>query len=362
MVIRLSEGMVIRKKSKLFLERGISSLLISIELFNRPYERGRIEGVLLMLHHAFEMLLKATIYQKTGKIRENGSNYNYTFRTCVYKLKDPLHIIDENKLITLNTIDDLRDCAMHDIISLSEDTLYFHTQSGVTLFDDLLRSQFNKHLKDDLPDRILPISTHPPASITSLFDEEFTYIQKLISPRKRSMVEAISKLRPIVVLEKNITNTEASTADNAISKIINELKNGKPWKDLFPGVANLRMDSTGSGLTYSLRLTKGEGLPVRPLRAGEDPNEALAYREVDLLERYPFDTKKLIEKSGLNRRETLAIVEHLNIKSVPEFYKLITVGKIKINRYSQRALEYINEKKEEIDLKAVCKEYQIRHY
>lgn len=175
-------------------------MLISIELFNRPYDLGRTESVLLMLHHAFEMLLKAIVYQNTGKIREKDRDYNYTFNTCVNKLKDPLHVLDENQSITLRTLDELRDCAMHDVISLSEDALYLHTQSGVTLFDDLLKSQFNRNLTDYLPERVLPISTHPPSSINAFFDKEFSYIQELITPGKRSRIEAISKLRPLVVV------------------------------------------------------------------------------------------------------------------------------------------------------------------
>lgn len=40
------------------LEKAIDSLVLGIELFNRPSNRGRAHGVLMLLHHAFEMLLK----------------------------------------------------------------------------------------------------------------------------------------------------------------------------------------------------------------------------------------------------------------------------------------------------------------
>ncbi len=38
--------------------RAINSLVLGIELFNRPHDQGRSESVLILLHHAFEMLLK----------------------------------------------------------------------------------------------------------------------------------------------------------------------------------------------------------------------------------------------------------------------------------------------------------------
>ena len=35
--------------------RAINSLVLDIDLFNRPHDRGRAEGVLILMHHAFEM-------------------------------------------------------------------------------------------------------------------------------------------------------------------------------------------------------------------------------------------------------------------------------------------------------------------
>jgi len=76
-------------KTKQFLERAINSLLLSIELFNRPYESGRTESVLINLDHAFEMLMKAVIYDKTRcwlivyqnlrVVQERSCNYNLSF-------------------------------------------------------------------------------------------------------------------------------------------------------------------------------------------------------------------------------------------------------------------------------------------
>ena len=79
-------------------------------------------------------------------------------------------------------------------------------------------------------------------------------------------------------MENNLSDSHTSTADYEVSKIVHKLGQGISWKELFPGVANLVMDSSGGGMTYSVRLTKGEGLPVRQLREGEDP-EAQYYIE-----------------------------------------------------------------------------------
>ena len=60
-------------------KRAINSLVLGIELFNRPHEDGRPEGTLILLHHAFEMILKAVIKDKTGTVHAKGEKYSYGF-------------------------------------------------------------------------------------------------------------------------------------------------------------------------------------------------------------------------------------------------------------------------------------------
>ena len=47
-----------RREVRHLKQRAIDSLMLSIELFNRPHDGGRVEGVLIHADHAFEMLLK----------------------------------------------------------------------------------------------------------------------------------------------------------------------------------------------------------------------------------------------------------------------------------------------------------------
>ena len=52
----------------MLLEKAGDSLLLGIEKFNCPFERGRVTSVLIALDHAFEMLLKASILQRSFSI------------------------------------------------------------------------------------------------------------------------------------------------------------------------------------------------------------------------------------------------------------------------------------------------------
>jgi len=351
-----------KRKTKKFLEKSINSLLLSIELFNRPYDSGRIEAVFIMLDHAFEMLMKAIIYEETGKIRERRDKYNYGFKKCVNILKDTLRIIDENQAMTLNLINDLRDNAVHHLVELSEQSFYFHTQAGITLFNDLLKKEFNKTLNDYLPERVLPISTNPPSNIDLFFDKEFSQIKELIVPGKRKKTEAIARLRPLMILENNITKSNKPTTDYEINKVITQLQAGKEWRDLFPGIATLQMDAIGSGLTYSLRLTKKEGLPVRPLQEGEDPSKALIYKEVNLLDRYSLNITKVAEKLGITVPKACALVEYLKIQNNEEYFKEFVIGKQRYKRYDPKVIPYLKEKIKKINMDIVWQEYRRKHY
>lgn len=61
-----------KKEAKILLEKAVNSLILSVEHFNRPWDQGRVEAVLILLDHAFEMLLKAAILHRGEDTRGQG--------------------------------------------------------------------------------------------------------------------------------------------------------------------------------------------------------------------------------------------------------------------------------------------------
>jgi len=57
----------LRRDVQPLLERSIDSLTWGIELFNRPTDTARWHAVPMLLHHAFERVLKAAILQRQGR-------------------------------------------------------------------------------------------------------------------------------------------------------------------------------------------------------------------------------------------------------------------------------------------------------
>ena len=181
-----------KREARLLLDKAQDSLVLSIEFFNRPHDRGRVSGSLILLDHAFEMFLKAAILHRGGKIREKRERETIGFDASVRRgLSDgEIKFLKNEQALLLQTINGLRDAAQHHLLEVSEELLYMHAQAGVTLFRDLMASVFDIDLKQVLPSRVLPISTSPPTSLAALFESEVAAIKKLLRPGKRRRLDA----------------------------------------------------------------------------------------------------------------------------------------------------------------------------
>ena len=113
-----------KKEARLLLHKGIDSLILSVEHFNRPTETGRSDAVLIFLDHAFEMLLKAAILHRGGAIRERRAKQTIGFDECVRRALSnaDIQFLKREQALTLQTINALRDAAQHHLLDISEPT------------------------------------------------------------------------------------------------------------------------------------------------------------------------------------------------------------------------------------------------
>jgi hypothetical protein len=333
----------VKRESKLLLEKATDSLVLSIEFFNRPHERGRVSGVLILLDHAFEMFLKAAILHKGGRIREKGAKETIGFDACVRRaLSDgDIKFLKAEQALTLQTINGLRDAAQHHLLDIAEGQLYVHVQSGVTLFRDLLKSIFGDELVTQLPTRVLPVSTTPPTDLATLFDAEVAEIKRLLRPGKRRGVEARARLRPLAILDATIRGEKGQPSTTELHKMGKALADGGAWEQVFQGVAAVEIRSDGSGPALSLRLSKKEGLPIQLVPEGTPGAATVAVKRVDELGFYSLGAKQLAKKVRLTMPKTVAVVDYLNLRGDAECYKEFRIGKTVHKRYSQKAISRI---------------------
>lgn len=348
-----------KKEAKLLLEKAIDSLILSIENFNRPWDRGRVETVLILLDHSFELLLKAAILHKGGKIRKKRENQTIGFDECI-RTAIPSKIITEEQALTLQTINSLRDAAQHYIVELSEQHLYLQSQAGLTLFRDILKEIFQKDIAKELPKRVLPLSTTPPQDIAALFENEVEEIRKLLLPKTRRKVEVIVKLRGLAIFDGAIRGEKLQPSQSYLNKLANQVKQNKNWQEIFPGAASVNLISDGTGYNLSLRITKKEGIPVHLVPEGTPGATVVAIKRVNELDFYNLSHTQLAEKVGLTSPKTTVIVRYLKLKEDTKYCKQITIGKSKFDRYSQEAINKIKEELPKINLDELWLKYRPR--
>jgi len=243
----------------------------------------------------------------------------------------------------LQTINGLRDAAQHHLLDISEGQLYVHVQSGVTLFRDLLKSVFHQELATHLPSRVLPVSTSPPTDLATLFDSEVAEIKKLLKPGRRRQIEALARLRPLAILDATIRGEKGQPSNADLRRIGKEVAKGGAWVDVFRGAAAVEIAADGAGPSLSLRLSKKEGIPIQLVAEGTPGASVVAVKRVDELGFYSLGAKQLAEKVGLTMPKAVAVVDYLGLRGQSECYMEIKIGKAVFKRYSQKALDTIQE-------------------
>lgn len=344
-----------KREARLLSDRAINSILLSIEHFNRPSDDGRVEAVLIFLDHSFEMLLKAAIIERDGKIREKGAPQTIGFDKCVRiaLTKGDVKFLNEDQALTLQALNGLRDAAQHHLVDVSEGQLYVVAQASVTLFRDVLADVFGIQLSERMPERVLPISTSPPRDLTALFDADIQEVRSLLAPNSRQAIAAKAKLRGLAIMEGAVHGKNTQPSPNELDRLAKEIRNGKAWPDMFPGVASLALSAEGEGSLIKLRITKKEGVPIRVIREGEEAQGVVAIRRINELDFYTLTLQNLSTHVGLGRNKLLKVIEELKIQDDEELFKEVIVGKVRSKLYSEKAITKLKDELPKLDIEEI---------
>ena len=339
-------------------KRAINSLVLAIELFNRPHEQGRPEGVLILLHHAFQMLLKAIIKDNTGTVHEKEEKYSYNFDKCLETVQKELKIISSDERSTLSILDAHRDTATHYYQEISEDLLYVQAQAAVTLFDDLLKKSFKEALGDILPKRVLPISIEPPRDLQVLIDSELSQIDGLLKPGSRKGIQATARLRSIMALATASRKEAERVTEVELRSAVSRRRRGEDWKVVLPEVAQLKFDTEGEGIPISLRIRKDAELAVRVAKSDEPSVGTLIKQEINIWDKYNLGRDDLAKKLGLTGPRTSALILECRIQDDPESFKVLRRKSTAFKGYSRKALDRLRQAVADgVDVEAVWQKH-----
>ena len=338
----------------------MDSLVLSVDHFNRPFDCGRHEAVLILLDRAFELLLKAIILHKGGKIRERYQKETISYDKCIRKClsNSDIKCLSEEQGLTLQIINSFRDAAQHDILELSEQDLYMYCQAGVTLYKDLYLKVFNSDLHEILPERVLPITTNPPMDLHTMIEADFEDIKKLVRPNSRKNLEAKSKIKALAIVESSLAGIKSQPSEFEVNKLLREVQSGKNWRDIFPGIASIQINTEGSGIDVSIRITKNIGESVNLVPEGTQGATVLAVKRVNEMGFYSLGLKELAKKIKLTEPKALALIHHLKLQDNEDYFKVIKIGASKFKRYSAKALDILIESKKEVNMDEIWDEYK----
>lgn len=335
-----------KKEVKTLHSKAVDSLVVAIDHFNRAWDRGRAETALIMLDRAFELLLKSIIIHRNGDIRDKNKNgttigFDACLRKCLSDTK--LKCLSEDDVVALQSLNTLRDAAQHHIIEMSEEHLYIYAQSGTTLFSRLSEDVLKRPLRNDIPQRIIPICAHPPKSLEELFDIEFSDIKKMVSPGSRKRLAAKAKLRSLAILQASLDGKKSQPSDQELDRIVSKINKDEPWRDIFPGVATLTIDKESEGPGISIKITRNHGEEVRLVDESNINATVIAVRKINDLDYYNTGARDMAKKVGITQHKILWIIEKYNLQSDPDYFKLIPFGKQKHKRYSGKCVSKIRE-------------------
>jgi hypothetical protein len=352
-----------KKEARLLLEKAVNSLILSVEHFNRPWDCGRTEAVLILLDHSFEMLLKAAIVERGGRIRERRAKQTIGFSKCLNKAltEDGVKFLTDEQVLTLQMTNSLRDAAQHHLLDIAEQMLYIQAQAGVTLFRDIYAEVFGLQLSAELPERVLPISTTPPMDIAALFDQEIAAVRQLLLPRTRRRTEAAAKLRALAIVDSAIGGEQVQPGAQELGRLASRLKTGDvTWQELFPGVASINLTAQGEGPSVALRFTKGEGVAIHTVPEGTPGATVVGIKRVNELDFYNLGPDELARHVALTGPKTTAMIWHLKLKEQTDCFRRIRIGKSQFDRYSQKAIDRIKDALQTVDIDDVWRRYRAR--
>jgi len=333
--------MKLKREARTLKAKAIASLKRGLEAFNNHDDEGRPEVVLLMLQHASEMLIKALLVQKGHDVfdKEKGTSIGIEKALNVAQSQGWMKAPQAGPI---RAVDAMRDQAQHWMIVVPEDTLYINARALITVLDEVLNEHFQDSLADNLPIRVLPLSTQPLPEFLVLVNREYAQIRELLAPGRRARDEARGRITALLAMEAHVSE-DVAVSKRDVDRIEVAIRDNTPVEEVFPRLMNLAANIEGEGPTIRVRITKDERAPAIRYVSGDDPDGAAAIREVDLQKKYHWSPSALAAKLNLPILKAKAVRDFLRIDDDPGNVMVFTFGSQKHPRYSDNAFRLLRE-------------------
>lgn len=313
---------------------GVNSFRLAVELFNRPQDDGRVEAVVLLLNHAFEMLLKGAILKQGGEIRaDDGEGNTLGFEKCVNICRygettdDSVKCINVSEGAVLQSLNHQRDFAQHEQIHIQEGYLYLLSRQCIEIFEKVLEDVFEESLSEYLPERVLPLATLLPVDIVNLIEDEVVQIRELMD---RDEVEtARNRVKSLESLERGLDDEGATATKSEIDERLESLADEEELDTVFPHVFAALTGDEDIGEGRRIQFGSDAGIPATYIPEDEidDETDVYLFTEKNLHDRYPLNPFQLRDAvreeldSEITWARCLAIMKEIGVLDNEEYHR-----------------------------------------
>lgn len=296
---------------KLLLEKSKEAFIMSVEIYNKPTIKYRVEGFSFFICNAWELMLKAHILNKLGNnsiYYKDNPNKTISLSECIKKVftndKDPLRI-------NLEKIIELRDTSTHFVTTEYEMIYVPLFQACLFNFNEKMQQFHNIDMSEIIPQNFLTLTTNMKSfnelEIRAKYPEELT----------NHIVQTQIELNELI--EENNSNFAIKIEHyHYITKNKNEA-------------------------TEILNIDNNSSDNVKVIKELKDPNVTHKYTMKKLNQEVSKKLNKLGITIEFNQYHFRLFANYYNMKNNPKFCYVNTIGRTPTYSYSLQAIDFIVE-------------------
>ena len=297
------------KLSSLLLEKSKEAFIMSVEIYNKPTIKYRVEGFSFFICNAWELMLKAYIINKFGKEHiyyKDKPNRTISLSDCIKKIftndKDPLRL-------NLEKIIELRDTSTHFVTTEYEMVYVPLFQACLFNFNEKIQQFHNVDITEIIPQNFLTLTTN-----------------------MKSFNENEIRAKYPEELSNKLINTY-----NSLTPMIESNNNGFAIKiEHYHYITKNKHEAT-----EILSIDNTSDKSVKVIKELKDPNTTHKYRMKKLNQEVTKRLSKLGIKITFNQYHFQLFANYYDIKSNPRFCYINTIGETPVYSYSMQAIDFI---------------------
>lgn len=305
----MEEGNAINELIDKILEKSQEAFIMSVEIYNKPTIKYRVEGFAFFICNAWELMLKAHIIKIIGNeaiYYKDNPNKTISLSECIKKVftndKDPLRI-------NLEKIIELRDTSTHFITTEYEMVYIPLFQACLFNFNEKMQQFHNIDITELIPQNFLTLTT----SMKSFNEPEIR--AKYPEELSNKLINTYNSLSPLI--ESN---------NNSFAIRIEHYH---------------YITKNKSEATELLHIDNNSTETVKVIKELKDPNVTHKYTMKKLNQEVTKKLNKLGIDIVFNKYHFQLFANYFDIKSNPKFCYINTIGETPTYSYSIQAIDFI---------------------